>query len=312
MQSVLFTGKGGVGKSSLAAALAWQLAEAGYRVLASSFDPAHNLGDIFGLRLGHKPRRLQHSRLYLQETDLERAAQAYLQSNAGLLEEVYSYTRTLNMERYFKILRYSPGVEEYAALTALERLFSEMPARFDVLVIDTPPTGLTLRILALPQVTLTWLARLIQIRQEILAKRHTIHHITGQYDPAGTPLAYTEADDVVMQKLTDMQTRYSRLKERLAAASNRIALVCNPDQLSLKESQRLLDGAHELGLSLHSLLTNKVTAANTALAAAIEGELLGGRGDIRHQRIPLQTELTGPDYRHMPDLTTTLGFNSLP
>ena len=106
MKTIFFTGKGGVGKSTLSAAAAWQLAESGKRVLAISFDPAHNLGDIFGRTLGHKVTRFS-ANLDLRETDLDEAAAEYIRRNTSILTEVYSYTKAFNLDRYFKVLRHS-------------------------------------------------------------------------------------------------------------------------------------------------------------------------------------------------------------
>jgi arsenite-transporting ATPase len=166
MKILFFTGKGGVGKSTLSAATAWQLSQMGYRVLAVSFDPAHNLGDIFGVKLTHKKKKFTKN-LYLQEIDLDTAASEYVKTNVSLLTEVYGYLQSFNMDKYFKVLRFSPGIEEYAALTALEKILRNEVSKYDYLVIDTPPTGLTLRMLALPRITLTWVDQLIRLRKEI-------------------------------------------------------------------------------------------------------------------------------------------------
>ncbi len=308
MKSVFFTGKGGVGKSSLSAAAAWQLAERGNRVLVTSFDPAHNLGDIFGERLSHKITRYKKTSLYLQETDLEKCAQEYLKTSVGILEEVYSYTRAFNMDKYFRILRYSPGVEEYAALVAMEHLFREEQKNFDYIIIDTPPTGLTLRILALPKVTLAWLDRLIDIRLQILDKRYTIHNITGEKDGKETKLAYTEEEDMVMRKLREMTKRYETVQSFLQSPDNNIALVCNPDMLSLKESQRLVTGAKELELPLRTLFVNKVTDENEYAADQVERELLKEMPGIELSRVSLYRQDEPECYIMDTDLTGPLGF----
>lgn len=305
MKSIFFTGKGGVGKSTLASAVSWQLAEKGYQVLATSFDPAHNLGDIFGLKLEHRRKRFKKSTLWLQETDLEKSANDYINANMGLLDEIYSYTKAFNMDRYFKVLKYSPGVEEYAALTSMETILREEGENFDYIVFDTPPTGLTLRIMALPTLTLGWLERLIKIRKEILDKRYTIHNITGKYDEEGLKLPYTEEEDTVMRKLYEMRERYTRVKETLMSGSTSIAVVCNPDYLSLRESQRLFDGLLELDLPLRMVLNNKVSPASAERAEEVERELLKGRTDIGVQRVEhiddssptcyiMDRDLTGP------------------
>lgn len=310
MKSVFFTGKGGVGKSSLSAAAAWQLAEQGNRVLITSFDPAHNLGDIFDEQLSHRITQYKKTSLYLQETDLEKSAQEYLKSSIGILEEVYSYTRAFNMDKYFKILRYSPGVEEYAALVAMEYLFRQEGGNFDYIIIDTPPTGLTLRILALPKVTLAWLERLIKIRLQILDKRYTIHNITGKQDGKETKLPYTEEEDTVMRKLREMTKRYSTVQSYLESPDNNIALVCNPDILSLKESQRLLKGTKELELPLRTLFVNKITSENTYAADRVEKELLAEIPDAELQRVPMFRQDTPECYIMDTDLTGPLGFTT--
>ena len=144
MRAIFLTGKGGVGKSTLSGALACQLADRGQRVLAVSLDPAHNLGDVFGVELG--PRKKRHTdTLYLQEVDLNAAAERYTHENTALLKQTYSYLSAVNLDKYFDVLKYSPGVEEYAALLSLEEILRRETG-FDTIVFDTPPTGLTLRI----------------------------------------------------------------------------------------------------------------------------------------------------------------------
>ncbi|HMA66702.1 MAG TPA: ArsA family ATPase [Desulfosalsimonadaceae bacterium] len=283
MKSIFFTGKGGTGKSTLSASAALQISERGKKVLLVSFDPAHNLGDIFHLELGHK-KYSYTSNLYLQETDLEEAAREYLHSHLALLNEAYSYMKAFNLEKYFQVFQYSPGVEEYAALICLEKILNRENA-FDFIVFDTPPTGLTLRILALPAITCAWLQHLIGLRRDILKKRYTIHNITGKYDPEGVELVYREDQDRVMQKILEMQQRYERVKRWLEGGDNMIAVVLNPDFLSLRESRRLMDGLQDLALKPAAALHNKVDPANLQAADEIEQALLGPDFALKLQRV---------------------------
>lgn len=306
MKTLFFTGKGGVGKSTLSAAVAWQLAEKGMRVLAVSFDPAHNLGDIFHVKLGHKKKRFQKTNLYLQETDLEKSAQEYLDHSMDLMQEVYSYTRAFNMDRYFKVLKYSPGVEEYAALTSMETILRRERDSFDYIVFDTPPTGLTLRILALPSITVSWIDRLSAIRREILDKRHTVHNITGKFDEEQFTVPYLEKDDPVMKKLIEMRSRYEQVRELLQSDENRIAVVFNPDRLSLRESQRLFEGILELDLPLRVVFDNKVSLQNEETAGTVEKELLAGHRGIALQRVPVIDHEEPTCYIMDSDLTQNL------
>ena len=306
MKTLFFTGKGGVGKSTMSASAAWQLAEKGNRVLAVSFDPAHNLGDIFQVRLGHKKKQFKKSKLYLQETDLEKSAQEYLDHSMGLMQEVYSYTRAFNMDRYFKVLKYSPGVEEYAALTSMETILRKEEGNFDYIVFDTPPTGLTLRILALPAITVSWIDRLSGIRREILDKRYTVHNITGKFDEEQFKVPYREEDDPVMRKLLEMRERYQVVQELLQCEDNSIAVVFNPDTLSLRESERLFEGLLELKLPLRVVFNNKVHDGNQALADKVEKELLHGHKSIALQRVPLLDHRPENSYIMDSDLTQHL------
>jgi arsenite/tail-anchored protein-transporting ATPase len=286
MKTILFTGKGGVGKSTLAATCAWQLSEKGYKTLLVSLDPAHNVADIFDVPVGHKKSKFSDN-LYLQEANLDKAASTYIERNIDILTEVYSYTRAFNFDMYFKVLRYSPGVEEYASLTILEEIL-RTETGLDYVVFDTPPTGLTLRILALPNISITWVDRLRRIRRQILEKRHTIHNITGKYSEEGFRLAYDEKDDSVMQKLNEIWQRYVNVYKSLKGDNNSVAVVFNPDYLSLRESQRILEGLKDLNLPLRAGFNNKYVERLEETAKEVEGELFGENPDGVHvARVPL-------------------------
>ncbi len=305
MRTIFFTGKGGVGKSTISAATAFQLSEKGYTVLAVSFDPAHNLGDIFGVRLGHRTKKFS-STLHLQEADLEKAAAEYIKTNTDILTEVYSYTKAFNLDMYFKVLRYAPGVEEYAALTALESVLKNEHA-YDYIVIDTPPTALTLRILALPRITITWIDRLRRIRRDILDKRHTVHNITGAYVEDGVKLAYNANEDPVMSKLRELFDRYVSVAKYLESTNNKIVVVLNPDYLSLRESERIFKGLTDLNLPLTATLTNKYTDEKAGVADEMEAELFKLRDDdVSHARVKLQPYTRDDSYMIDYDLAGLL------
>jgi arsenite-transporting ATPase len=267
MKILFFTGKGGVGKSTMAAAAAWQLSQK-YRVLIVSLDPAHNLGDIFGLRLNNGKRRFTNS-LYIQEIDVQKLSKEYLQREINVLSSSYRYLQALNLDNYFSVLKYSPGIEEYALLTGIEETIRN-EGKFDYIIFDTPPTGLTLRFLALPRVTITWVDRLIQIRRKILEKRYTIHRIRGALSKEETVLSYDEGDDDILKRLRRLRENYQALTGILQGGDCAIILVFNPDILSLKESQRLIEGFNDLRLPVRLLIDNKVTEENRENANHVE------------------------------------------
>ena len=291
MKILFFTGKGGVGKSTMAAASAWQLSQKA-RVLIVSLDPAHNLGDIFGVVIKNGKKKFTKT-LFLSEIDLKKLSREYLEQETSVLSNTYSYLKTLNLDTYFSILKYSPGIEEYALLTSIEKTIRD-ETDFDYIIFDTPPTGLTLRFLALPKVTITWIDRLTQIRRQILEKRYTIHRIRGTLDSEETILDYKEADDDILKRLKKLGGNYHALDGALRGSDCREVLVFNPDILSLRESKRLVEGLRELGLPLRLLIDNKVTEANKEMAEYVEEQMGGMAQDIPLERIQMaQTLLDG-------------------
>lgn len=269
MKILFFTGKGGVGKSTLAAAAAWQLSKT-HRVRIVSLDPAHNLGDIFGVSL--KKKKNFTRQLVLEEIDLAKRTRDYLKHEMEVLNETYNYLQVLNLDKYFSVLQYSPGIEEHALLSGVQEII-ETDDRSDYLIFDAPPTGLTLRFLALPQVTVTWIDRLIQIRKTILKKCYTIHRICGSMSEDETLLEYEEDDDKVLQRLVSLGRGYRDLNAVLQGGSCRIVVVFNPDLLSLREAERLIRALSDLKLPVGCLVDNKVATSNRAVADKVENRL---------------------------------------
>jgi len=312
MKILFYTGKGGVGKSTMAASAAWQLSKRS-RVLVVSLDPAHNLGDIFCVSLNGREKRMGEN-LLLREVDLHRLSRDYLEREIGVLTRTYSYLQTLNLDRYFSVLKYSPGIEEYALLTSIEETIRQDGADFDTIIFDTPPTGLTLRFLALPQITITWIDRLAQIRRQILDKRHTIRKIRGpateEEKQREEKLAYDEKDDAVLQRLTALKANYESLTGILQGPDCGVVLVFNPDMLSLRESERLVEGLRDINLPLRLLIQNKVTAENHAVADQVAAELRKMVREVPLIRVALSAKLAcGLDstlYEIPEDLVTPL------
>lgn len=288
MKILFFTGKGGVGKSTMAAASAWQLSQKS-RVLIISLDPAHNLGDIFGTVIKHGKTKFTNT-LYLNEVNLRELSREYLQKEISVLSSTYRYLQVLNLDNYFSILKYSPGIEEYALLTSIEKTIRD-ETDFDYIIFDTPPTGLTLRFLALPKVTITWINRLIGIRRQILEKRYTIHRIRGTLSSEETVLDYKEEDDDILKRLWELNDNYQALDRTLCGSDCNVVLVFNPDILSLRESQRLIEGLDDLGLPLRLLVDNKVTEENEEMATYVEKQMKGMAQDVPLERIQLAKAL---------------------
>jgi arsenite-transporting ATPase len=292
MKFLFFTGKGGVGKSTIAAAWGRQISRRA-RVLVQSLDPAHNLGDIFGVTAGNGRKKISDT-LTIQEVDLKKLSREYLERETRVLGETYRYLQVLNLDDYFSVLKYSPGIEEYALLTSIERTLNAETG-FDYVMFHTPPTGLTLRFLALPSVTLTWIDRLIRIRETILEKRYTIGKIRRPLKPGETPaeerLAYDPGEDAILERLRALRRNYDRLNGLLRGEDCSVVLVFNPDLLSLQESCRLAEGLAELRLPLRLLVNNKVTERNREMAERVEQALRKAAPGVPVERVPLSEAL---------------------
>ncbi len=282
MKTFFFTGKGGVGKSTLAAAAAWQLSQKS-NVLIVSLDPAHNLGDIFGVAIKEKQKHFTKT-LTLREINLQKLSRDYLQQETEVLSSSYSYLKTLNLDHYFSTLKYSPGIEEYALLTSISKTLRE-GGEYEYIIFDTPPTGLTLRFLALPRVSTTWIERLIHIRRQILEKRYTIHRIRGTLSSEETVLDYTEDEDAILKRLWKLKAGYQDLDRTLRGKDCHLILVFNPDRLSLRESERLIAGLKDLEIPLGLLINNKVQEDNQAMAGQVDKEIAALAQDVPLERI---------------------------
>ena len=149
---LLFTGKGGVGKTTCAAATALQAADRGYRTLVMSSDPAHSLSDAFHQPIGPEPVEI-YPRLFAQEVDLYYSMKKYWGNIRDLLLMVFKWQGVHDIAA--EELAAIPGMGEASALLWLD-LFYHSDA-YDLIIVDSAPTGETLTFLTLPQVTEWWL-----------------------------------------------------------------------------------------------------------------------------------------------------------
>ncbi|MEM7659968.1 MAG: ArsA family ATPase, partial [Bacteroidota bacterium] len=154
MRIILFTGKGGVGKTTAAAATALQAAKQGYKTLVISTDPAHSLSDALDVELSPEPVLVEEN-LYGQEFDVYYSMKKYWGHMRELMRTIFRWQGVDNIVA--EELSVLPGMEEASAFLWIEKFYSE--GEYDLLVIDSAPTGETLTLLSLPQVTQSWLTK---------------------------------------------------------------------------------------------------------------------------------------------------------
>jgi arsenite-transporting ATPase len=244
-----FTGKGGTGKSTCSAIFAVQQSNKGKKVFINSIDPAHNLSQIFGKKLSDKSRKIENN-LYAQETDLNIWKKKYLTSIEDEMRITYKHQTAFNLNKYFRTLKYSPGLEEYVIILAIEDSLKNKE-NMDMIIFDTPPTALFLNFISLPYSSLKWLEQLFSLRALILKKRETINRIHK-----GKKEKNKESDEV-LEEITGMISRFKNLSEIFQSKKSHYMIVMNPDSLSFSESHSIMNHLGDLGIPVESVILNK-------------------------------------------------------
>ncbi len=246
MRLILMTGKGGVGKTSVAAATGLRCAELGYKTLVLSTDPAHSLADSFDMELGHDPR-LVRPNLWGAELD----ALVELEANWGAVKRYI--TEVLQARGLDGVqaqeLAILPGMDEIFGLVRMKRHYDE--GTFDVLIIDSAPTGTALRLLSLPEVSGWYMRRFYKPLQGISAALRPL------VEPIFKPIAgFSLPNNEVMSAPYEFYEQIEALEKVLTDnAQTSVRLVTNPEKMVIKESLR----AHAY-LSLYNVATDLVVA----------------------------------------------------
>ena len=245
---LFFLGKGGVGKSTVSALTAVLRSNAGRKVLLVSLDPAHNQSDIFDQSLSEKPTKIRE-RVEVSEVNLGKWIKEYLHQVEDRLKKSYQYLSAFNLESHLEIIRYSPGIEEYALLMAFD-FYAAKYSEKDVLIFDMPPTALTLKFLNLPKLSMLWLDKLSQLRQQIIEKREIISKIKFGNKEIES--------DKVLKNLTEQMEVYKKIQSLfLDPDRTEFNIVMNPDKLAISETELIMKKLNELSLPVHEIIMNK-------------------------------------------------------
>ena len=248
MRVLLFTGKGGVGKTTASAATAAAAAARGSKVLVLSTDPAHSLADAIGVRLGATPTEVDTG-LYGMQVDAQRAfeqtwrdIQAYL---AGLLER--AGVDALQAEE----LTVLPGAEEVLALLEVTRQVTCGP--WDLVVVDCAPTGETLRLLALPEALSWYVERVFPAQRRALrAVRPLLSRVSGPSVPR----------EDVFDAVERLHRELLQVRAVLTAPSTSVRLVLTPEAVVVAEARRTLTSLALYGYRVDTLIANRVFPAS--------------------------------------------------
>jgi arsenite/tail-anchored protein-transporting ATPase len=255
-----FIGKGGVGKSTTSAITSVHLSNASMDTLLVSMDPAHNQRDIFMMDFSKKPKKIGNH-LAVIEVDAEYWIGKYLKETQDNIKKTYRYESAFNLQNYFDVLKFSPGLEEYALLLAFENIIHTFTDK-EIIVFDMAPTALTLRFFSMPLITLIWLEELLKLRKKIYDKKEIISKIKfGKKEIE---------QDTVKSKLELLIQGHQTLKELFMSKASIVNLVMNNDTLSFSESVRIKKRLTDIGIQIDRIVVNKVL--NTEIEENIEKE----------------------------------------
>src|SRR5438132_1199126 len=173
---LFFGGKGGVGKTTCASAVALAASREGKRVLLVSTDPAHSTSDIFQTPFGAEEREI-YPGLHGLEIDASLEARRYIDNAKAGIARMFSHAVAKEAERQIELASAMPGVEEVALFDRLGDLIIDRFDSYDLLVFDTAPTGHTLRLLRMPELVSAWITALSKRRRALLSLNQDIDHV---------------------------------------------------------------------------------------------------------------------------------------
>jgi arsenite-transporting ATPase len=246
---LLFTGKGGVGKTSIAAATALRAAERGVRTLVISTDAAHSLGDAFDREIGPTPVPLAEN-LHGQEIEVYHS----LQMHWGKLQD---YIRTLFRWRgvdeiYAEEMSVLPGMEEVASFLWVHQHYNS--GAYELIVIDAAPTGETLRFLALPEVGRWWMDKLFPLHRKVArVLRPAVERMSD------IPVPQEDTYDAAERLFRQLDAIHATF---IQPEITSVRVVLNPETMVIKESQRTFTYLHLFGYATDAVILNRVLPAD--------------------------------------------------
>ena len=245
MRVILFTGKGGVGKTTVAAATALHSARLGHRTVVLSTDAAHSLGDSFDLSLGPEPKQIG-DKLWAQETDVE----YNLRKHWGTVEQ---WLRSLLQWRGLDELvadeiAILPGMDELSALLWINQHCGS--GDYDLVIVDCAPTGETLKLLSFPDVAGWWVEKMLPIHRRVVGVlRPVIRPFTDLPLPGDDVYAAGE----------DLFRRLEELHALLADPDvSSVRLVVNAEKMVIKEAQRTFTYLNLYGYATDAVVCNRL------------------------------------------------------
>jgi arsenite/tail-anchored protein-transporting ATPase len=244
-RTILYTGKGGVGKTSVAAASARRCARNGLRTIVLSTDPAHSLSDSLETQLGSEPTPCGDL-LWGQEVQAQEEMEKHWESVQEWLSELLAEQGVDSISA--EELTVPPGMDELFSLLQIKRHHEE--ARFDAIIVDCAPTGETLRLLSFPDVCTWWLEKVFPWERRLLAAARPFARTL-----LDIPLPSEGVMDDVQRLARNLVEMNTILRDR---STTTIRLVMNPDRMVVREAMRTFTYLNLYGYLTDAVVVNRV------------------------------------------------------
>ncbi|MDO8672610.1 MAG: TRC40/GET3/ArsA family transport-energizing ATPase [Dehalococcoidia bacterium] len=242
---LLYTGKGGVGKTTMAAATALRAADLGYRTIVISTDAAHSLADSFDTQLSPVPVQIAPN-LWGQEIDIYHELREHWGKIQSYVASVMAW-RGLD-DAVAQEMTVLPGMEEMASLLQITSYYDS--GEFDVIIVDCAPTGETLRLLTFPEVARWWMEKMFPIERKAA---HILRPLMKPFLDVPLP------GDDVFASVKDLFSQLDRMHVLLADPEiSSIRLVLNPEKMVVKEAQRTFTYLNLFGYPIDLVICNRM------------------------------------------------------
>lgn len=259
---LFFGGKGGVGKTTVSAATALAMADAGKKVLLVSTDPAHNLGHLFDRKIGPTPVKLAPG-LDGLELDPEQTVEQHLQEVTAALRRMMPIHLAAEVDKHMELSRDAPGMQEAAILERIAEV-AEQSSSYDLIVFDTAPSGHTARLMALPEMMSVWTDGLIKRREKADRFSAVLNSLAKDSD-MGNKAFGGDANNIAEDRESRIRRLLNRRKQRFAGLRDTIAdhhktgfvIVLAAERLPVLETIELHAQLKRAGVDIAGLVVNK-------------------------------------------------------
>ncbi len=245
MKIILYTGKGGVGKTSVAAATALQSAKTGNKTLVISTDMAHSLGDSLDMDLTYKATRIKDN-LWAQEIDVMHETEEGWGKVQKYLTKLFTSKAIKDIST--EELTMFPGMADLLSLLEILRHYRE--GKFDVIIVDCAPTGETLAFLSFPEMLRWWIEKLFPVKKKVLKATGPLVESLFKL-PMPSEQVLDEIDNIYYQ-LDGMKKVFSD------RSTTSIRIVINPEKMVIKEAQRSFTYLNIYDFNIDAIIVNKI------------------------------------------------------